>query len=46
MQVFISVVLGWVATTRLSSQVEIAVDNPTAEAEVEGGAAGLQGFPL
>ena len=47
MQVFISVVLGWVATTRLSSQVEIAVDNPTAaEAEVEGGAAGLQGFMI
>ena len=47
MQVFISDVLGRVATTRLTSQVEIAVDNPTAaEAEVEGGAAGLQGFPL
>ena len=47
MQLFISDVLGQVATTRLTSQVEIAVDNPTAaEAEVEGGAAGLQGFPL
>ena len=45
MQLFISDVLGRVAT-RLTSQVEIAVDNPTAEAEVEGGAAGLQGFPL
>ena len=47
MQVFISDVLGRVATTRLTSQVEIAVDNPTAvEAEVEGGAAGLQGFMI
>ena len=45
--VSISYVLGQAATTRATSQMETAVDNSTAvEAEVEGGAAGLQGLPL